>query len=34
MNTREILREIDFDADQIAKLEEEKVVLDTSEQIG
>ena len=34
MNTREILREIDFDTDQIAKLEEEKVVLDTSEQIG
>ena len=34
MNTREILRAIDFDADQIAKLEEEKVVLDTSEQIG
>jgi hypothetical protein len=34
MNTREILRSIDFDADQIAKLEEEKVVLDTSEQIG
>ena len=34
MNTREILASLDFDADQIAKLEEEKVVLDTSEQIG
>jgi crotonobetainyl-CoA:carnitine CoA-transferase CaiB-like acyl-CoA transferase len=34
MNTREILRELDFDADQIAKLEEEKVVLDTSEQVA
>ena len=34
MNTREILRSIGYDDDQIEKLEEAKVVLDTSEQIG
>jgi crotonobetainyl-CoA:carnitine CoA-transferase CaiB-like acyl-CoA transferase len=34
MNTREILRELDYDTDQIGKFEDDNVVLDTSEQVA